>query len=501
MSVLALADGCALHDQVQFFAATDPETGATSYYKMTISGTGSMGVDYHLQAGYFSAEAVDVLRSSMPDIPILDLPVEQLEILDRTAQQFYGSAMQDAKRVSPIKDPESVFVSTRSRLGFAQERADKLKADVALASGQLEHARTRADEAKKERTEADSAYTKAVSSRQELEKSRDAARTALLGYLGAAPQPPQSSPPTTCPDPNETTPSSKPNPSTTKASPKATANLRAAASCPGEAAPPPTASGKEPEASPPPDSAPTPPSSAQHNSPPEQEKPKNLETAVRDYLTAEGEYARAKITEIDAWSRKENARRALTLAENEMDRLRYRLDLAIARQKHAGSAASAAQETLTKAAGAADDVPIGTLPPGVAVDPFDNERAIAVARNVWFASLSQADVISMGRTQNTNPFQFRKLVFWATARNIDLSQFATEVDGVIDNVTTIAQTVRDQARIRKEMQRAQAQKDKADQDARRKTCGELFDLIPFGDEQQREAFKAFVPLLCPEAGR
>ena len=57
--------GCAIHDQVQYFSATDPESGETNYYKMTISGWGAGGTDYHMQAGYFSAAAVDVLQATL----------------------------------------------------------------------------------------------------------------------------------------------------------------------------------------------------------------------------------------------------------------------------------------------------------------------------------------------------------------------------------------------------------------------------------------------------
>ena len=40
LAYLAAAPGCAVHKQVQYFAATDPETGLTNYYKMTVTGSG-----------------------------------------------------------------------------------------------------------------------------------------------------------------------------------------------------------------------------------------------------------------------------------------------------------------------------------------------------------------------------------------------------------------------------------------------------------------------------
>lgn len=90
--------GCAIQKQTQYFAATDPDTGATNYYKLTISGSGGAGVDYHWQAGYFSAAAVDVLRGSMPDVPTLDLPVDQLEKYNAVADNVYGRLVSESKK-------------------------------------------------------------------------------------------------------------------------------------------------------------------------------------------------------------------------------------------------------------------------------------------------------------------------------------------------------------------------------------------------------------------
>lgn len=90
--------GCAIQKQTQFFAATDPDTGATNYYKMTISGSGGGGVDYHWQAGYFSAAAVDVLRGTMPDIPTLDLPVDQLEKYNAVADNLYDRLVAESAK-------------------------------------------------------------------------------------------------------------------------------------------------------------------------------------------------------------------------------------------------------------------------------------------------------------------------------------------------------------------------------------------------------------------
>jgi hypothetical protein len=70
------------------------------------------------------------------------------------------------------------------------------------------------------------------------------------------------------------------------------------------------------------------------------------------------------------------------------------------------------------------------------------ERLVRAARLSWHASLSDGDLISMGMLENDDSFQFRKLVFWTTARNLDLSRYASEIDSVLDSVVQIAGTYR-----------------------------------------------------------
>jgi hypothetical protein len=44
-------------------------------------------------------------------------------------------------------------------------------------------------------------------------------------------------------------------------------------------------------------------------------------------------------------------------------------------------------------------------------------------------------------------------VFWATAANIDLNEFAGEIDGVIDNVISLAGTFKSQAKAQKKQRK------------------------------------------------
>lgn len=91
--------GCVQHQQIQHFAVRDPDTGATNYYRMTIKGgNNATAVQYQMQAGYFSAAAVDILRGQMPKIPQLDLDPEQQKVFDALLNEFYGSLLEEARR-------------------------------------------------------------------------------------------------------------------------------------------------------------------------------------------------------------------------------------------------------------------------------------------------------------------------------------------------------------------------------------------------------------------
>lgn len=87
---------------------------------------------------------------------------------------------------------------------------------------------------------------------------------------------------------------------------------------------------------------------------------------------------------------------------------------------------------------------------GTGLPPDEYESAVTqLARQVFFHSLSYGDVAAMGQTQDTNPYVFRKLVFYATARNIDLERsFGGQVDSIIGKVEVLAQRERERAEQR-----------------------------------------------------
>jgi len=91
-----LAVGCVSHHTEQYFAVKDLETGATNYYRLTIEGGSGAGAKYDMQAGYFSAAAVDVLRGRPPDIPELDLPDDQAKTFNALVQNFSARLLQQS---------------------------------------------------------------------------------------------------------------------------------------------------------------------------------------------------------------------------------------------------------------------------------------------------------------------------------------------------------------------------------------------------------------------
>ncbi len=78
------------------------------------------------------------------------------------------------------------------------------------------------------------------------------------------------------------------------------------------------------------------------------------------------------------------------------------------------------------------------------------DSLLQVARQVWLASLSTGDVTSVGQVQSLDPREFRKLVFYATAKNIDLEQtIGPQIDAMIKHVTTLARYEKQRAKARK----------------------------------------------------
>jgi len=88
-------------------------------------------------------------------------------------------------------------------------------------------------------------------------------------------------------------------------------------------------------------------------------------------------------------------------------------------------------------------------------------------------------------TGNTSPYQFRKLVFWATAKNIDLNEFATEIDSVLDNATAIALSAK-----------AQAKQRKAEKKSRRESVSAVLGNLGL-DADKADAIRGLLDLVSP----
>ena len=66
----------------------------------------------------------------------------------------------------------------------------------------------------------------------------------------------------------------------------------------------------------------------------------------------------------------------------------------------------------------------------------------AIARQAWFASLSDADVISIGQSRTTDPFEFRKLVFYASASNLRLQDYDAQINSAVEKASALAAAFR-----------------------------------------------------------
>ncbi|MBN2561638.1 MAG: hypothetical protein JXQ75_11980 [Phycisphaerae bacterium] len=108
---MVLVCACAAHEQIQYFEVIDPELGNVNYYRMTIRGYGGLGTDYHMQAGYFSAASVDVLRGQMPNMPEVDLPLEQDAAFEQLVSQYYAALLEQGEKLSALQGSQDVTSS------------------------------------------------------------------------------------------------------------------------------------------------------------------------------------------------------------------------------------------------------------------------------------------------------------------------------------------------------------------------------------------------------
>lgn len=108
---------------------------------------------------------------------------------------------------------------------------------------------------------------------------------------------------------------------------------------------------------------------------------------------------------------------------------------------------TAVKERAAAAANTASSVSLG--------DSNYDAALVEAARQAWFASLSNGDIVSIGQTRSANPYEFRKLVFYATAKNLDLQKtIGPQIDSMISKVQTLARREQQRAEARQTRQRS-----------------------------------------------
>lgn len=73
------------------------------------------------------------------------------------------------------------------------------------------------------------------------------------------------------------------------------------------------------------------------------------------------------------------------------------------------------------------------------MDPQQFDQVMTeIARAVWAVTLSDSDLASLGQVRSVDPFEFRKLVFYASARAVALDRYNAQVDSAIQKTSALA---------------------------------------------------------------
>ncbi|MCH8854280.1 MAG: hypothetical protein IID41_16755 [Planctomycetes bacterium] len=326
---------------------------------------------------------MDVLRGSMPEFPVLDLPVDQIEVFDRLTDHLYASLIQEAEDHYPILSPDAWAFLKAQGAGRRAARLDTLDQLIERMRKDLVIAET-------ERSTKQALYARAKKRCDDAEDALEDKRAGLNVDMDDRAD-------------NDLT-------------------------------------DKDFEAL--------------------REALEEIQTGFADKAT-EAQRAREKLAAAERLA--EAIKNNLEGLERERERRRLEL-------QKAKTADNKRYEASTS-------------------DRLTEIDVKAMARLAWFGSLSRSDIASIGMNGDTDPFKFRKLVFWATANNLDLNQFAGEIDGVIDNVISIAEAAKRQAKRRK-LAREQ----------RRNALLQLANQIPGLDFVQKQLISSFVDVLTAGSG-
>lgn len=87
---------------------------------------------------------------------------------------------------------------------------------------------------------------------------------------------------------------------------------------------------------------------------------------------------------------------------------------------------------------------------GDAMDPQQFDQVMTeISRAVWAVTLSDSDLASLGQVRSVDPFEFRKLVFYASARAVALDRYNAQVDSAIQKTNALANLF-DRSRVQRE---------------------------------------------------
>lgn len=114
-----------------------------------------------------------------------------------------------------------------------------------------------------------------------------------------------------------------------------------------------------------------------------------------------------------------------------------------------------------------------------------------ISRQLWYSSLSDADLASIGQLQTSDPHAFRKLTFWADGKTIDLNleQVGKHIDNVIASATSLAQSFKEK---RAEEDAARKQRDEQN----KSVIKNVIDASSL-TEDQKKMFRAIFGLTQP----
>ncbi len=96
-----------------------------------------------------------------------------------------------------------------------------------------------------------------------------------------------------------------------------------------------------------------------------------------------------------------------------------------------------------------------------AMDPQQFDQVMTeISRAVWAVTLSDSDLASLGQVRSVDPFEFRKLVFYASARAVALDRYNAQVDSAIQKTNALANLF-DRSRVQRETTANEALLEKA----------------------------------------